>query len=94
MYGRAEHSETLRRVTRVANHLQDERHDLRALRDDLLQDAPGETEEARQALRDVSVTLKRLCRQLDDIPALLPTPQAEPVVDWKALYRGGGNDVA
>ena len=88
MYGRHEHSEALRRIMRVANHLQDERRELQSLRDDLLQDAPGETEAARQALRDISVILRGLCKSLDAVPEELPTPMAEPTGLWDALARG------
>lgn len=96
MYGRAEHSETLRRIMRVANAVEELRADVQGIRDDLRSDDWQTTTPARDVLNCVSGLLREAYSQLDVVPEVLPTPVAEPdpAALARALFRGGGNDVA
>ena len=94
MYGRAEHSETLRRVMLVANTLKDARTLMQGIRDDLRQDDIAATEKARDRIRQAASALQEAEGWLDIAVTELPTPVKRAEPDWQALLRGGGNDAA
>lgn len=76
MYGRSEHAYVLRRIGDVTREVQAAQDVVRAVRVDLVEDAPAETEDARVQLREAAVALGIALNRCDKAVALLPTPVA------------------
>ena len=99
MYGRAEHTEAWRRITRAENMIMDLRSALQSLRDDLRQDDIERTEHARDLLHLAGTNLQDAARAIETARAELPEPVADESrwptrAEIAALWRAGGNDVA